>query len=287
MAVTLESSVRRYIGLSGDTKPTGVEIGSKFYEYDTYYTYVTYDGTNWALYEMPGVSAAIADSFGAPTTITGIFTTSSASAPIDSNMGGEYSSANHFHGSYIIPLSGAAKYQCRKVAYYSGITGIFYLDYPFTAAPGLVSYLIVPSSPSENRIAVKTPTSVATGALFNITGAVRIVSITGFVTPSAMGTARTLRLSLIPDALAEQFMCAASSSTAFGAGTLLGITGTASDAMVGTTLVGAIPSQVTSWNCRVTTSGTINLTASGASTGTITWECLWRPLNSLGSVTSA
>jgi len=47
MAVKLEDSVHRYIGLSTDTKPTGVRIGSTFYEYNTRSTYITYDGTNW------------------------------------------------------------------------------------------------------------------------------------------------------------------------------------------------------------------------------------------------
>jgi hypothetical protein len=37
----------RWVGLSTDTKPTGLEVGSKFWEYDTGVTYVTYDGTNW------------------------------------------------------------------------------------------------------------------------------------------------------------------------------------------------------------------------------------------------
>lgn len=38
-----------YIGASTDTKPTGVEVGSLCYEYDTFDWYITYDGTNWVL----------------------------------------------------------------------------------------------------------------------------------------------------------------------------------------------------------------------------------------------
>lgn len=41
----------RYFGLSDDIKPTGVPVGSKFYEYNTGLTYVTPDGTNW--YQKP------------------------------------------------------------------------------------------------------------------------------------------------------------------------------------------------------------------------------------------
>ncbi len=44
-----------YIGLSSDTKPTMAShvgmpapaVGSTYYEYDTFKTYITYDGTNW------------------------------------------------------------------------------------------------------------------------------------------------------------------------------------------------------------------------------------------------
>jgi len=36
-----------YIGLSTDTKPTGVPVGSTFYEYNNRRMYITYDGTLW------------------------------------------------------------------------------------------------------------------------------------------------------------------------------------------------------------------------------------------------
>lgn len=45
----VESGRRVYIGASTDTKPTGVLTGSKFYEYNTDSTYITYDGTNWVI----------------------------------------------------------------------------------------------------------------------------------------------------------------------------------------------------------------------------------------------
>jgi hypothetical protein len=50
MAVTICVNTRRYIGLSTDTKPTGVSVGSFFWEYDTGVTYATRDGDNWDLY---------------------------------------------------------------------------------------------------------------------------------------------------------------------------------------------------------------------------------------------
>lgn len=47
MAVTKETSIHRYIGLAGDTRPTGVPAGSTYLAYDTDALEITYDGTNW------------------------------------------------------------------------------------------------------------------------------------------------------------------------------------------------------------------------------------------------
>lgn len=48
MAVQLVTTIQKFIGASGDTKPTdaSIPIGSEFYESDTFKTYV-YDGTDW------------------------------------------------------------------------------------------------------------------------------------------------------------------------------------------------------------------------------------------------
>jgi len=50
MGVKMETTIQRFVGLSTDTKPTGVPVGSTFYEYNTRTYYITYDGTNWATY---------------------------------------------------------------------------------------------------------------------------------------------------------------------------------------------------------------------------------------------
>ena len=47
MAVILITAVKKYVGLSTDTKPTGVPAGSTFFEYDSHELHVTYNGTNW------------------------------------------------------------------------------------------------------------------------------------------------------------------------------------------------------------------------------------------------
>lgn len=55
MAVQKMATIKRWIGLSTDTKPvaatSAVPVGSTFYEYDTKLCYITYDGTNWTPYE--------------------------------------------------------------------------------------------------------------------------------------------------------------------------------------------------------------------------------------------
>ncbi len=61
MAVKLMATIQNWIGLSTDSKPTGVAVGSTFLEYDTKLRYITYDGTNWSSYkfELGQVNAAI------------------------------------------------------------------------------------------------------------------------------------------------------------------------------------------------------------------------------------
>ncbi len=49
MAVVRIESELNFVGLSTDTKPTGVPVGSDFYETDTQDRYLTYDGTNWVV----------------------------------------------------------------------------------------------------------------------------------------------------------------------------------------------------------------------------------------------
>ncbi len=45
------------IGASTDTKPTGQSPLSTFYAYDTFITYITYDGTNWVVFTTPSLEA--------------------------------------------------------------------------------------------------------------------------------------------------------------------------------------------------------------------------------------
>jgi hypothetical protein len=58
MAVLMITTVKNFIGLSTDTKPTTeVPPGSTFWEHDTNCLYKTYDGTNWEPYQVLSINA--------------------------------------------------------------------------------------------------------------------------------------------------------------------------------------------------------------------------------------
>ncbi len=65
MATKKLTTISRYTGLSSETKPTGVPVGSTFREYDTRIMWETYDGTNW---KIKTIGSANGDwLFGTPT----------------------------------------------------------------------------------------------------------------------------------------------------------------------------------------------------------------------------
>jgi len=61
MATKKIATIQRWVGLSTDTKPTSVAVGSTFLEYDTKILFITYDGTNWTKYkfELGQINTAI------------------------------------------------------------------------------------------------------------------------------------------------------------------------------------------------------------------------------------
>jgi hypothetical protein len=58
MTVLLETSIKRFTGISTDSKPTSVPAGSYFWEYDTNDVYKTYDGTNWLIHNAKSITQA-------------------------------------------------------------------------------------------------------------------------------------------------------------------------------------------------------------------------------------
>ncbi len=59
MAVRLEKTIQRYLGLSTDTKPENAKIGSLFFETDTRNWYKCSDGTNWVLLDNYSVGTGV------------------------------------------------------------------------------------------------------------------------------------------------------------------------------------------------------------------------------------
>ena len=55
MTVLRITSIERYVGLSGDSKPTGVPVGSTFLESNTNAKYITPDGTNWSVEKVGSI----------------------------------------------------------------------------------------------------------------------------------------------------------------------------------------------------------------------------------------
>ena len=138
-------------------------------------------------------------------------------------------------------------------------------------------------------LATKTSTSpLTTGNLFTYKGSVAIVSITGTITTAIQLQVTNCKLNITPDALAAYDICANKDISNMGVGTLFSITGTAANAMVGTTVVGAIaPGQASIVQATCITSGVVSVTYGAASTGVIKWDIVWEPLNAGASVVAA
>ena len=92
-------------------------------------------------FEEDGTGGALWESLIA---VKGTFTTSSTTVPADT---GRTEANNYFNGDIIVPLSGTVVRQARVIASFANAGGIFTLDgqLPFTAAPGLVDYIILHS----------------------------------------------------------------------------------------------------------------------------------------------
>jgi hypothetical protein len=164
----------------------------------------------------------------------------------------------------------------------SGAAGI--ATYPAAAAAAdavsmaeVLRYISEQQAPRLATAANASP--LTTGDLFDYTGSIKILDIIGVVTTVVQAQATTIQLSITADALAAYDICATVDANGFDVGTILSITGTAANAMVGTDAQGAIaPGQANSVIASSITSGVIGVTFGAASTGAITWYLLWQPL---------
>ncbi len=164
MAITLETTINRYIGLSTDTKPTHAlylagtitadpRIGSTFFEYDTKVMWKTYDGTNWAVYDA-------ASDVGVQ-----IFT-SSASSTTTLTCAALADVAGQYVGQMAVPLQGAMAGEGRYITAYNGtnlitVSPAWAAD-PGAASAGIVEFAIISAALGYTAAEVQT-SSVAAG----------------------------------------------------------------------------------------------------------------------------
>ncbi len=131
-------------------------------------------------------------------------------------------------------------------------------------------------------------THLTSGALFNWTGTIEIVSISGRITTETEAAANTCKLSVVSDALTAVDICATKDLVHLHPGTLLHIDGTLANAMIATDVVGVAVSQATKITATCITSGTITVTyGTAAKDGGITWELSWLPLSQGATVVAA
>lgn len=133
---------------------------------------------------------------------------------------------------------------------------------------------------------VTSASPLTTGTLFTFTGGIEIIRIVGTVSTVIQAQATTVKLSVKPDAQTAVDICATKDVNGFAAGSMLQITGTAANAMVGTTAVAvtAPATQVNPITAMCVTSGIITVTYGAASTGAIRWDMVWRPLTADATV---
>lgn len=124
----------------------------------------------------------------------------------------------------------------------------------------------------------------ATGTLFTVTGGrVLVTSITGEVTVATGATATNAKLVSTPTVGTAVDLCAVLAIASKEIGTLLGITGLFSDAMVGANAGAGVAPR----NPVVVPVGAIGLNTSANNTGSIKWSITYVPLDNGASVAAA
>lgn len=128
-------------------------------------------------------------------------------------------------------------------------------------------------------------TALTSGTIFTYTGSIELYIIGRVSSEIAVAVTNT-QLTVTADALAAYDLCAVLDISGFDAGTILSITGTVANAMVGTDAEGTIgPGQANPIYTTSVTSGVISTVFGAATAGEIVWELLWRPLSAGATVT--
>lgn len=123
----------------------------------------------------------------------------------------------------------------------------------------------------------------ANAPIFTIAGGrVLITALVGQVTV-VLGSVGNMKLIATPSVGSAQDMCAVVAAGTLAAGTMLGITGAVGDAMVAQNGV----MKGFSYDGIIVDVGTINLSLSGSSTGSVKWDLFYTSLDDGATVTAA
>lgn len=132
--------------------------------------------------------------------------------------------------------------------------------------------------------ATATLPQTATGALFNVTGGrILLKSIVGEVTTILGATATNAKLVSTPTTGTAVDLCAVLAIASKEVGTLFGITGLFSDALVGANAGASVAPR----NGVVIPIGSIGLNTSANNTGSVKWSITYVPLDNGATVTAA
>jgi hypothetical protein len=121
----------------------------------------------------------------------------------------------------------------------------------------------------------------ATGALFTITGTIKVFDVEGEVTTAVAASTNNLKYVHTPTIGSATDICAVTDFNAAAVGTHMNITGTFATAMVKS----ANGAHVGQAAATVLTAGTLGLSASASTTGATKQTLVWEPLTADGSVT--
>lgn len=145
------------------------------------------------------------------------------------------------------------------------------------------SYTALRTLARRSTRATDTLPQTAAEALFTVAGGrIMVLQILGEVTTAIQNQANNTKLIHNVGTGTDQDLCAVLSIANDEVGTLYGISGTFSDAMIGSGQ--AVPAQS---RMVILKPGTIDLSCAASNTGSVQWTLFWFPLDTGSSVTVA
>jgi hypothetical protein len=140
---------------------------------------------------------------------TGTFTTSSATVPADTSQGGKVS--NYYNGALLVPVAGADVFQPRLIVGFTTATGVFTMDpsHPFTAATGLVDYVILAAQGDLIPTANNTDNTTLMDVVGNKTDSATLDDMSALATATIVAEVKRILLRMSTDAFTANIQGAA------------------------------------------------------------------------------